>query len=302
MITFGTMRGGISNLMFSRDGSQLFMTGSGRRVFEAFDLASGKRVSLWAGERGRYGSWFELLAVRQDFVLLAQDGRIIQFRFAEQVSERWPPLDYDGRPQYCATAGGDVILCRAGDRFARIGPDSGTVSWSPPASQPVQFGWIDTSPAGDLVCVRTWVGIAHGVDNPENRVRVYRSDTADLVFDSGRLPAMPYAVAVSWDSARLAAAVGQSIFIFHIADGSRVRHRSGDRKSFSGIQFVSGDRHLLRFRTNSIIQTIDVGTGEVVSELEPGIGRIHHLIVSPDRTMAAASGSRNKVAIWDLEP
>jgi hypothetical protein len=53
MITFGTMRGGVSQMMFSRDGSHLFMAGIRQPAFESPD----RTMAAAAGSHNTVAIW-----------------------------------------------------------------------------------------------------------------------------------------------------------------------------------------------------------------------------------------------------
>lgn len=304
MITFGGMRGGVSALQFADDSSLVLMTGSCGN-YDVFELVRGKRRRVWAAN-GQM--WFDtILQTYVDGALISRDHQIMRLDF---VPPSITPIEIvglaDRRPLFFSSQISSEIYYCCGQQFGlvNVATQQAHCRGDFPASP--DYGTCICVPGFESsVIVFSQFGKRHadrfGPAFPP-RLRILRSSDGSILSECGPLQANVYCVAASADGHRVAAGVGRSLVVFDADTGSARSSRQFSNRLFTQLEFTSGDRQILCTQGDTTVHVFDSESCELLHTLDLGIGKVRQLIISADRSMAAAAGSSGKVAIWDLDP
>lgn len=77
--------------------------------------------------------------------------------------------------------------------------------------------------------------------------------------------------------------------------------RNDNRKQFTAIAYDPSGRHLYATSNDTTVQIFDTTTWDRAGRFTWQLGRLKAVAVSPDGTLAAASGDKGDIVIWDVD-
>jgi WD40 repeat protein len=208
-------------------------------------------------------------------------------------SSRTIETDYTGNPVEAAYSPDGRLVASTG-RTVELWS---TATWEPLARWPGNgqaTGCLAFTPDGRALATGHMVDREYGIklwDVQQGKERaVLRGPTG-----------MPTALAFSPDGRLLAAACGQSLWVWDAGTGeTSVTHRI-DLQHYKDVAFTPDGRFLAVARNDQTVRLLDTRTWAESAAFDWEIGPIVTLAIAPDGMRAAAGGSKGKIVVWDLD-
>jgi WD40 repeat protein len=103
------------------------------------------------------------------------------------------------------------------------------------------------------------------------------------------------------NSRTLAAACGQSLWVWNTLTGNTLfRHRL-DKRDFKGVAFSPDGRWLATAHKDHTVRFFDTRTWREHAAFDWEIGPVLHVAFAPDGMRAAAGSNKGKIIVWDVD-
>jgi WD40 repeat protein len=108
-------------------------------------------------------------------------------------------------------------------------------------------------------------------------------------------------LAFSPDSATLAAACAQFLWVWDVRRGGPITRLKVNRLHFQAVAFTPDGHHLLAARNDGTVRVLETGRWREQVAFDWGIGPLVSLAVAPDGMRAACGSKRGKIVVWDVD-
>ena len=219
----------------------------------------------------------------------------------------WHEIDMGGVGRVC-----DAVFARTGNLFAATSATrvprrarercKVDVFRFPPGKAPRRIASMPTARPAGLVhfnAAGTRLAVTAGLGG-EDDFEVFDVKAKRRVFRFD--PKVPDRRAMAFlPDDRLVAAAGPRVYIIP-ATGGKPEFVLGSGKALVNDVAVSADgRRIIAARNNGAIEVWAAGTGAPGPRFDWGVGSIYAIALAPDGLTCAASGSKGRLVIWDVD-
>ncbi len=291
IMTLPAHRGLMSNILFSPDGSSLATTGHDKFV-KVWDITPARE--LLTVQPFIEDDWAEVtsIAFSQDGTMLAAGGIVGGVSLWDPVTGESLNM-LEGHNDFV----GGLSFSPTGDRLASGSDDSTVMMW-------------DTT-TGDLLFTLTdhedWVNSL--VYSPDGAtIASAGNDAQSFVWDatSGEvlyqfpLPDRAWGIAYSPDGTLLATGWLGGVAVRDMASGQTVSEIDYDQNALH-VYFSADGSHLITAGVDGIVRIWEVGTGQLVQEINADQQILQGSSVSPDGSIVATASNGSDVRLWDYQ-